>query len=99
MAPEVGAFLRSRKNNLETIPMFLGASTAKWNIKTIKIDGVRTRVSYIATNPRADVRAFVEAALAHAEKDVPTTNKGCTLMPSPRASCGSTPSTWRNSET
>lgn len=76
MAPEVGAFLRGRKNNLETIPMFLGASTAKWNIKTIVIDGVRTRVSYVATNPRADVRAFVEAALAHAEKDVPTTDKG-----------------------
>ena len=76
MAPEVGAFLRGRKNNLETIPMFMGASTAKWNIKTIKVDGKRTRVSYIATNPRADIRAFVKAALTHAEKDVPTTDKG-----------------------
>ena len=75
MAPEVGAFLRSRKNNLESIPVFLGASTAKWNIKTLVVDGKRTRVKYIATNPRADVRAFVKAALAHAEKDVPTTDK------------------------
>ena len=75
MAPQVGAFLRSRKKNLETIPMFLGASTAKWNTKTIKVDGKRVRVNYVATNPRADVRAFVEAALAHAEKDVPTTDK------------------------
>ena len=76
MAPEVAKFLRGRKNNLETIPMFMGASTAKWNIKNIKVDGKRTRVSYVATNPRADVRAFVEAALTHAEKDVPTTDKG-----------------------
>jgi hypothetical protein len=76
MAPEVGAFLRGRKNNLETLPMFMGESTAKWNIKNLVIDGVRTRVSYLATNPRADVRAFVRAALAHAEKDVPTTDKG-----------------------
>ena len=75
MAPQVGAFLRSRKKNLETIPMFLGASTAKWNTKTIKVDGKRVRVNYVATNPRADVRAFVEAALTHAEKDVPTTDK------------------------
>ena len=75
MAPEVGAFLRSRKNNLESIPVFLGASTAKWNTKTLVVDGRRTRVNYVATSPRADVRAFVEAALAHAEKDVPTTDK------------------------
>ena len=76
MAPEVGAYLRGRKNNLESIPMFLGASTAKWNTKQIVVDGKRVRVNYVATNPRADVRAFVEAALAHAEKDVPTTDKG-----------------------
>ena len=75
MAPEVGAYLRGRKNNLESIPMFLGASTAKWNTKQIVVDGKRVRVNYVATNPRADVRAFVKAALAHAEKDVPTTDK------------------------
>ena len=75
MAPQVGAFLRSRKKNLDTIPVFLGASTAKWNTKTIKVDGKRVRVNYVATSPRADVRAFVEAALAHAGKDVPTTDK------------------------
>mgnify|MGYP003110301040 FL=1 len=91
MTPEVEAFLRGRKRSLETIPMFLGASTAKWNTKQIMVDGKRTRVNYIATSPRADVRAFVTAALEHeeqrkvaaaAEKDevytpkaVPTTDK------------------------
>jgi len=68
MAPEVSAFLSGRKRSLETIPMFLGETTAKWNTKQIVVDGKRTRVNYIATSPRADVRAFVTAALEHEEQ-------------------------------
>lgn len=68
MAPEVSAFLRGKKRNLESVPVFLGETTAKWNTKQIVVDGKRTRVNYIATSPRGDVRAFVTAALEHEEQ-------------------------------
>jgi len=68
IAPEVSTFLRGRRRNLETVPVFLGASTVKWNTKQLVVDGKRTSVNYLATSPRDDVRAFVTAALEHEEQ-------------------------------
>ena len=68
IAPEVSAFLRGRKRNLESVPVFLKGTSLKWNSKQMRVDGKRTFVNYLATSPRDDVRAFVTAALEHEEQ-------------------------------
>jgi hypothetical protein len=73
MAPEVGAFLRSKKQSLDHLPVFMTGRSLKWNMGFVKVDGKRTRVTYMAPNSRRDVVSFVRAALKHSELKVPKT--------------------------
>ena len=71
MAPEVSAFLRSKKQSLDHLPVFLSGRSLKWNMSFAKVDGKRTRVLYMAPNSRATVVSFVKASLKHSELKVP----------------------------
>jgi len=71
MAPEVSAFLRSKKQSLDHLPVFMTGRSVKWNMSFAKVDGKRTRVTYMAPNSRKDVVSFVRAALKHSELKVP----------------------------
>tara|TARA_B100000900_G_scaffold336197_1_gene297917 strand:+ start:251 stop:1039 length:789 start_codon:yes stop_codon:yes gene_type:complete len=73
MTPEVSAFLRSKKQSLDHLPVFMTGRSLKWNIGFVKVDGKRTRVTYMAPNSRKDVVSFVRAALKHSDIKVPKT--------------------------
>jgi len=71
MAPEVSKFLRSKRQSLDHLPVFMTGRSLKWNMSFAKVDGKRTRVTYMAPNSRASVVSFVKAALKHSELKVP----------------------------
>ena len=73
MAPEVSAFLRSKRHSMDHLPVFIRAGHLKWNIGFVKVDGKRTRVTYMAPNSRKDVVSFVRAALKHSGLKAPKT--------------------------